>query len=47
MPYKKKKWKEVDEEKTITIPNRKKHSSKRWVVVRTNSWHNGFRKLFT
>ncbi|MDQ3083690.1 MAG: transposase, partial [Thermoproteota archaeon] len=24
-----------------------KHSAKRWVVERTNSWHNRFRKLFT
>jgi transposase len=47
IPYKKKKGKEVDEEKTITMPNRKKHSPKRWVVERTNSWHNRFRKLFT
>ena len=27
--------------------NRKKHSAKRWVVERTNSWHNRLRKLFT
>ncbi len=27
--------------------NRKKHSAKRWIVERTNSWHNRFRKLFT
>ena len=27
--------------------NRKKHSAKRWVIERTNSWHNRFRKLFT
>ncbi len=47
IPYKKKKGKEVDDEKTITILNRKKHSPKRWVVERTNSWHNKFRKLFT
>ena len=47
IPYKKKKGKEVDDEKTITIPNLKKHSPKRWVVGRTNSWHNRFRKLFT
>ena len=46
-PYKKKKGKEVDNEKTITTPNRKKYSPKRWVVERTNSWHNKFRKLFT
>jgi hypothetical protein len=27
--------------------NRKKHSARRWVVERTNSLHNQFRKLFT
>ncbi|HEY6535582.1 MAG TPA: hypothetical protein VIY08_07260 [Candidatus Nitrosocosmicus sp.] len=27
--------------------NRKKYSVKRWVIERTNSWHNRFRKLFT
>ena len=27
--------------------NRKKHPARRWVVERTNSWHNRFRKLFT
>ena len=47
IPYKKKKGEEVDEENTKAIPNRKKHSAKRWVVERTNSWHNRFRKLFT
>ena len=26
---------------------RKKHLARRWVVERTNSWHNRFRKLFT
>ncbi len=26
---------------------RKKYSAKKWVVERTNSWHNRFRKLFT
>src|SRR3954471_24944270 len=25
----------------------RKHPAKRWVVERTNSWHNRFRKLFT
>ena len=45
---KKKGEEEVDEEeKTTAIPNRKKYSPKRWVVERTNSWHNRFRKLFT
>ncbi len=32
---------------TQRCSNRKKHSAKRWVVERTNSWHNRFRKLFT
>jgi transposase len=27
--------------------NRKKYSAKRWVIERTNSWHNRFRKLLT
>ena len=38
------------EEVKVTIQhcsNRKKYSAKRWVVERTNSWHNRFRKLFT
>ncbi|HEY6536269.1 MAG TPA: transposase [Candidatus Nitrosocosmicus sp.] len=41
--------KEEQEAKIITqhCPNRKKHSAKRWVVERTNSWHNKFRKLLT
>ena len=26
---------------------KKKHPARRWVVERTNSWHNRFRKLFT
>ena len=44
----KKRGDEVDEEeKTKVIPYRKKYSPKRWVVERTNSWHNRFRKLFT
>jgi len=47
IPYKKKKGKEVDDEKTRRISNRNKHSPKRGVVERTNSWHNRFRKLFT
>lgn len=36
-----------DEEEVKVIPFRKKYSAKRWVVERTNSWHNRFRKLFT
>jgi len=47
IPYKKKKGEEVDEENTKAIPNHKKYSAKRWVMERTNSWHNWFRKLFT
>jgi len=46
IPIKKKKEKD-SEEKIEAIPNRKKYSLKRWVVERTNSWHNRFRKLFT
>ena len=32
---------------TQQCSNHKKHSAKRWVIERTNSWHNRFRKLFT
>ena len=48
IPFKKKK-KGTNNEKDITrpIPTIKKYSPKRWVVERTNSWHNRFRKLFT
>ena len=48
IPIKKKK-KGTSNEKDITRPilNVKKYSPKRWVVERTNSWHNRFRKLFT
>jgi transposase len=49
IPVKKKKRKgkgaEEEEVEVITFP--KKYSPKRWVVERTNSWHNRFRKLFT
>ena len=50
IPIKKKKKKGIDNEKDIItrkIPDIKKYSPKRWVVERTNSWHNRFRKLFT
>jgi len=47
IPIKKKKGEQDDEQKPKVIPNRKKYSAKRWVVERTNSWHNRFRKLFT
>ncbi|HEY6535769.1 MAG TPA: hypothetical protein VIY08_08265, partial [Candidatus Nitrosocosmicus sp.] len=38
-----------DEIKVTTLyrSNRKKYSAKRWVIWRTNSWLNKFRKLFT
>jgi IS5 family transposase len=44
---KKKKKKGGEDSEEIAIPNRKKYSPKRWVVERTNSWYNRFRKLFT
>jgi len=48
IPIKKKKKKDNDNEKEITRPiPLKNYSPKRWVVERTNSWHNRFRKLFT
>lgn len=48
IPYKSKRGEEVDyKEKPKVTPNRKKYSPRRWVVERTNSWHNRFRKLFT
>jgi len=34
-------------EKEKRIFHRKHHPARRWVVERTNSWHNRFRKLFT
>jgi transposase len=46
IPVKKEKGKGEDSEE-IAIPDRKRYSPKRWVVERTNSWHNRFRKLFT
>jgi transposase len=54
IPIKKKKRKGKGEdgedgegEEVKVTPFRKKYSAKRWVVERTNSWHNRFRKLFT
>ena len=44
---KKKKGTNNGKDKTGPILNVKKYSPKRWVVERTNSWHNRFRKLFT
>jgi transposase len=45
IPYKRKRGQKKKE-----IVNQQKHQTmknKRWVVERTNSWHNRFRKLFT
>ena len=52
IPQKRRKGEKEEEsvEVKVTIQhilNRKKHPAKRWVVERTNSWHNRFRKLFT
>ena len=51
IPIKKKKKKKGEDGKEKMdekdVPNRKKYSPKRWVIERTNSWHNRFRKLFT
>jgi transposase len=44
---KKKRKKGEEDSEEIAVPNRKKYFRKRWVVERTNSWHNRFRKLFT
>ncbi len=49
-PKRKRNEKEEQEEIKITThhcSNRKKYSAKRWVIERTNSWHNRFRKLLT
>src|SRR3954447_16969299 len=35
------------EQTTTDMSSHKKYSPRRWVVERTNSWHNRFRKLFT
>ena len=50
IPHKKKKKVVKDDreyEQTTDMSSHKKYSPKRWVVERTNSWHNRFRKLFT
>ena len=49
-PKRKKGVREEHKEIKITAQhcsNRNKHSAKRWVIERTNSCHNRFRKLFT
>ena len=45
LPYKRKRG-EVKKE-TQKMSNRKRYPARRWVVERTNSWHNRFRKLYT
>ena len=47
IPYKRKRGEEEIKTGSQQISNHKKYSAKRWVVERTNSWHNRFRKLFT
>jgi transposase len=50
IPHKKKKKvvkDDIEYEQTTAMSSHKKYSPKRWVVERTNSWHNRFRKLFT
>ena len=50
IPPKRKRDEKEEQEIKVTVQrcsNRKKHSAKRWVIERTNSWHNRFRKLFT
>ncbi len=44
--YKRKRSEDVNAE-TQQIKNNKKYPARRWVVERTNSSHNRFRKLFT
>ena len=39
IPYKKKKREEIHEEKAKSMSSHKKYSPKRWVLERTNSWH--------
>jgi putative transposase len=46
-PKRKRAEKEEIKVTTLHRSNRKKYSAKRWVIERTNSWHNRFRKLLT
>jgi hypothetical protein len=41
------KGEEEEEEEEEEKQCHKTHPARRWVVERTNSWHNRFRKLFT
>ena len=45
IPYKRNRGEKEEDVKGETQPSlsHKKHSAKRWVVERTNSWHNRFR----
>jgi len=43
----KRKMGEKAKTETDDIYHRKRYPARRWVVERTNSWHNRFRKLFT
>ncbi len=45
LPYRRKRGEGKTE--TQKMSNRKKHPARRWVVERTNSWYNLFRKLYT
>ena len=45
LPYKRKRGEGKTE--TQKMSNRKRQPARRWVVERTNSWHNRFRKLYT
>ena len=49
IPPKRKRDEKEEQEAKVIVQNdsRKKYSAKRWVIERTNSWHNRFRKLFT
>jgi len=48
LPYKRKRGGGEEEEGEVKKKeHRKRHPARRWVVERTNSWHNRFRKLFT
>ena len=45
MPYKRKRGEAIKNEPKKL--HKKRYPARRWVVERTNSWHNRFRKLFT
>jgi transposase len=45
--YKRKRGEKAKNAETYDTCHRKRYPARRWVVERTNSWHNRFRKLFT